>query len=142
MPVKARRPQDGCPSSLFDKVLDEIDKYLFQVQIYGNGEPTLDWPLTQQIVAKAHARRIFTLMSTNATLITDKMAEEIVASDLDYIICGIDGVTQASYEAYRVGGDVNDAIGGMRMLVEARRRQRRKLFIEWQFLINRFNANA
>jgi MoaA/NifB/PqqE/SkfB family radical SAM enzyme len=128
------------PLDLFDQVLDEIGKYLFQCQIYGNGEPLLDWPLTQQIIQKAHARWIFTLMSTNATLITPKMAEEIVASDLDYIICGIDGVTQASYEAYRVGGDVNDAIGGLRMLVEARRRQRRNIFIEWQFLINRFNV--
>ncbi|HSZ56093.1 MAG TPA: radical SAM/SPASM domain-containing protein [Tepidisphaeraceae bacterium] len=128
------------PLDLFDQVLEEIGKYLFQVQIFGNGEPLLDWPRTQQIVSRAHRRRIFTLMSTNCTLVGEKIAEELVASDLDYVICGIDGITQKSYEAYRVGGSVDDALGGLRRLVEQRSRQRRKLFIEWQFLINRFNS--
>jgi MoaA/NifB/PqqE/SkfB family radical SAM enzyme len=128
------------PLDLFDQVLEEIGKYLFQVQIFGNGEPLLDWPRTQQIVARAHRRRIFTLMSTNCTLVSEKIAEELVASDLDYVICAIDGITQKSYEAYRVGGSVDDALGGLCRLVEQRTRQRRKLFIEWQFLINRFNS--
>ena len=30
------------PLDLFDQVLEEIGKYLFQVQIFGNGEPLLD----------------------------------------------------------------------------------------------------
>lgn len=137
---KGKENAGKLPMDVFDQVLDEIGPYLFQCQIFGNGEPLLDWPLTREIVRKAHARRIFTLMSSNCTLITEKMAGEIVASEIDYIICGIDGVTQQSYEAYRVGGDVNDALDGMRMLVDARRRQGRKTFIEWQFLINRFNT--
>jgi MoaA/NifB/PqqE/SkfB family radical SAM enzyme len=137
---KGKEAAGKMPLDLFDQVMDEIGDDLFQLQIFGNGEPLLDWPRTKQIIQKAHDRRIYTLLSTNCTLITKEMAEEIVASDLDYLICGIDGVTQASYEAYRVGGDVNDAIGGMRMLAEARKRQRRKVHIEWQFLVNRFNS--
>jgi MoaA/NifB/PqqE/SkfB family radical SAM enzyme len=129
------------PLDLFDQVLDELGPYLFQCQIFGNGEPLLDWNRTREIIRRAHARRIYTLMSSNCTLITERLADEIVASELDYIICGIDGLTQATYEAYRVGGEAERALGGLRMLVDARRRQRRKLFIEWQFLINRFNSH-
>lgn len=136
---KGKENAGKLPLDLFEEVLDEIGPYLFQCQIFGNGEPLLDWPLTAQVIEEAHSRRIFTLMSTNCTLITEKMADEIVASDLDYVICGIDGITQRSYQAYRVGGDVNDALAGMKMLVDARHRQGRKIFIEWQFLINRFN---
>lgn len=138
---KGKEEAGRLPLDLYDQVLDEIGKDLFQVQIFGNGEPLLDWPRTQEIIRRAHKRRIFTLMSSNATLITEKIAEEIVASDLDYIICGIDGLTQETYSAYRVGGTVDAALGGLRMLVDQRRRQGRKLFIEWQFLINRFNAH-
>ncbi|HZL38026.1 MAG TPA: radical SAM protein [Tepidisphaeraceae bacterium] len=136
------REQAGrLPLDVYDQVLDEIGKYLFQVQIFGNGEPMLDWPRTQEIIRRAHSRRIFTLLSSNCTLITPKIAEEIVGSDLDYIICGIDGLTQKTYEAYRVGGQAADALNGLRLMVEERRRQGRKLFIEWQFLVNRFNAH-
>src|ERR1700691_355727 len=30
----------------FDQILDEVGDYLFQVQIFGQGEPLLDWTLT------------------------------------------------------------------------------------------------
>ena len=138
---KGKEEAGRLPLDLFDQVLNEIGKYLFQVQIFGNGEPLLDWPRTSQIISRSHARRIYTLMSSNCTLISEKVAEELIASPLDYIICGIDGITQKTYEAYRVGGKVEDALGGLRRLVEQRRRQRGRLFIEWQFLINRFNCH-
>ena len=138
---KGKEQAGKLPLDLYDQVLDELGKYLFQVQIFGNGEPTLDWPRTREIITRAHKRRIFTLMSSNCTLITPQIAEEIVASDLDYIICGIDGLTQETYEAYRVGGKAEAAMNGLKLLVEERRKQKRKLFIEWQFLINRFNSH-
>jgi len=138
---KGKEDAGKLPLDLFDQVLEEMGPYLFQCQIFGNGEPLLDWPRTREIIVRAHARRIFTLMSSNCTLITPKIAQELVASPLDYIICGIDGLTQQTYEAYRVGGSAEDALGGLHLLVEERRKQRRKLFIEWQFLINRFNSH-
>jgi hypothetical protein len=72
---------------LFDEILDELGDYLFQCQIFGNGEPLLDWPRTRHIVSKAHGRESFTLISTTATLINADMASELVASGLDYLIC-------------------------------------------------------
>jgi MoaA/NifB/PqqE/SkfB family radical SAM enzyme len=100
----------------------------------------LDWRLTRKVIEKSHARRIFTLLRTKCTLITEKMAEEIVSSGLDHIVCAIDGVSQGAYSAYRVGGDAKVAIAGMRLLAEARRRAKSSIAIEWQFLVNRFNA--
>lgn len=125
---------------LYDRVLSEIGDYLFQIQIFGQGEPLLDWPLTQEIIRRAHQRKIFTLVSTNCTLVNPTIAREIVSSGLDYLVCAIDGITQDSYSKYRVGGRVKDALAGLRLIVEERRRQGSNLVIEWQFLVNAFNV--
>jgi MoaA/NifB/PqqE/SkfB family radical SAM enzyme len=101
----------------------------------------MDWPRTRQIIERSHRRGIFTLVSTNSTLTTPAVAEEVVASGLDYIVCAIDGVSQASYQTYRVGGEVEQALDGMRLLVEERRRQRSRLTIEWQFLVHKHNEH-
>jgi pyruvate-formate lyase-activating enzyme len=132
--------QRKLPLEVFDGLLDELGDYLFHCHIFGVGEPLLDWGLTRQVIEKAHARRIFTLVSTNATLITEKMAQEIVSSGLDHIVCAIDGVSQAAYGAYRVGGKAAEAIGGLRLLAAAKRRANSSITIEWQFIVNRFNA--
>lgn len=138
---EARRKEGGrLPMQLVDRILEEIGDDLIQCQLYGLGEPLLDWPLTRQIVQKAHTHRIFTVVYTNATLIRPEMAEEIVTSGLDYIACAIDGVTQETYGRYRVGGKIEQAFEGLRLLCEARRKHGSRIDIEWQYLVNRHNA--
>jgi len=137
----ARKEDAGrLPLETYEKILDEIGDYLYQCHIFGLGEPLLDWPLTRQIIEKAHQKRVFTLVSTNCTLITPKIAREIVSCGLDYLVCAIDGVSQEVYEKYRVGGKVEKCFAGLRMLAEEQRKQRSKIVIEWQYLVNRFSA--
>lgn len=137
----ARKEDAGrLPMEIYDRILDELGDYLIQCHIFGLGEPLLDWPLTRRIIEKAHKRRIFTLVSTNCTLMTPKIATEIVSSGLDYLVCAIDGVSQEAYGKYRVGGKVENAFQGLRLVCEERRRQRSDITIEWQYLVNRFNA--
>ncbi len=126
---------------LYDRILDEIGDYLFQCQIFGQGEPMLDWPLTRQIIERSHRRNIFTLVSTNCTLITPAIAEQVVSCGLDHLVCAIDGISQKSYETYRVGGKVEDALGGLRRILEQKRKQRSRIEIEWQFLVHAHNAH-
>jgi MoaA/NifB/PqqE/SkfB family radical SAM enzyme len=127
--------------ALYDRLLDEIGRYLFQCQIFGQGEPTMNWRLTRQIIERTHRRRIYTLLSTNCTLITPEMAEEMVGCGLDYLVCAVDGVTQESYGAYRVGGRIEDALAGMQYVVEAKRRLSSRIEIEWQFLVHAGNVH-
>jgi sulfatase maturation enzyme AslB (radical SAM superfamily) len=126
---------------VFDRVLEEAGDYLFQVQIYGQGEPLLDPARTCRIIEKSHRRRIFTLMSTNCTLVKPAVAEAVVANGLDHLVCAIDGITQESYERYRTGGSVEAALDGLRRFLHERRRQRSRMEIEWQFLVHRYNAH-
>ena len=135
---KGRAEAGRLPLDLIDQVFEEIGPYLFQCHIFGNGEPMLDWPRTRHIVRAARRRRVFTLVSTNCTTITPEVAEDVVTSGLDYLVCAIDGTSQASYEKYRVGGSFGRAFDGMRMLAEAARRLRSPIALEWQYLVNAF----
>lgn len=140
--AEARQNDAGKLSlELYDRLLDELGDYLFQCQIFGQGEPTMNWRLTREILVRTHRRRIFTLLSTNCTLITPQMAAEIVSCGLDYLVCAIDGLTQESYGEYRVGGRVEDAMAGMRHVVEAKRRLSARIEIEWQFLVHARNVH-
>jgi MoaA/NifB/PqqE/SkfB family radical SAM enzyme len=140
--AEARKNDAGKLSlALYDRVLDEIGDYLFQCQIFGQGEPTMNWRLTREIIERTHRRRIYTLLSTNCTLITPQMAEEVVGCGLDYLVCAVDGLNQESYGTYRVGGRVEDALAGMRYAVDAKRRQNSRITIEWQFLVHARNVH-
>jgi MoaA/NifB/PqqE/SkfB family radical SAM enzyme len=138
---KGREAAGKLSLDLFDRILDEMGDYLFQCQIFGQGEPMLDWARTRAIIEKCHRRRIFTLLSTNCTLITPKSADELVTCGLDHLVCAIDGISQESYAKYRVGGNVEQALAGMRHVVEARRRHRSGTEIEWQFLVYKDNLH-
>jgi MoaA/NifB/PqqE/SkfB family radical SAM enzyme len=126
---------------LYDRILDEVGDWLFQCQIFGQGKAMLDWNLTRQIIERSHRRRIFTLVSTNCTLITPRIAEEVVSCGLDHLVFAIDGITQQSYEVYRTGGKLDDAMDGMRRVVDQKRKQKSKIELEWQFLVHKHNAH-
>jgi len=129
------------PLDLFDRLLDEVGDYLFQCQIFGQGEPLLDWKLSRKFIERSHARRIFTLLSTNSTLIKPQVAEELVTCGLDHLVCAIDGISQTSYETYRVGGEVEVALDGLRQVLQAKRKHRSRTFVEWQFLVHSRNEH-
>lgn len=138
----ARREDAGrLPLEVLDKILDELGAYLWQCQIFGLGEPLLDWPRTKAIVQRARERRVFTLVSTNCTLVTPEMADDIVTSGLDHLVCAIDGISQESYGKYRVGGRVDVALANLKMLADAKAKHHSKIEIEWQFLVNKYNES-
>jgi MoaA/NifB/PqqE/SkfB family radical SAM enzyme len=133
------REQAGrLPLDLIDDIFKELGPDLFQCHIFGNGEPMLDWPRTRYVVEAAHRAKVFTLISTNCTTITPQIADELVTCGLDYLVCAIDGTSQASYEKYRVGGRFDQAFEGMRLICAAARKHRSRISLEWQFLVNAF----
>ena len=63
--------------------------------------------LCLNLMDEAKRNKIYTATSTNAHFIDEKKAEEIVESGLDRLIISIDGLTQATYENYRVHGKLS-----------------------------------
>lgn len=114
------RPRGRMDLHEFKVLIDEAGDYLLLLMLWNQGEPLLN-PCFVEMVRYARAHRIPTLTSTNGHFIrTAEQAQALVESGLDEIIISLDGVDQESYARYRVGGDLERVLQGIRLLVQAR----------------------
>lgn len=118
---------------VWERVLGEVKEYAHTMQFYFQGEPLLNNGLPQMI-AEAHEAGLYTIVSTNAQAMTPEMAEALVNAGLSRIIVSMDGLTQATYGAYRIGGDIEKAKAALRWLREAKEKLKGRTTIELQCL--------
>jgi radical SAM protein with 4Fe4S-binding SPASM domain len=109
----------------FKRIIDDTHKHLLYLTFYFQGEPYLH-PRFLDMVAYASARNIYTATSTNGHFLTPENARRTVTSGLDRLIVSIDGLTQDSYAAYRVGGQLDKVLDGTRELVRLKKELRSK----------------
>ena len=103
------------------------------MQFYFQGEPLLNKDLATMI-AEAHEAGLYTIVSTNAQAMTEEMTEALVQAGLSRIIVSMDGLTQATYGAYRIGGNIEKAKAALRYLRNAKEQYGGKTVIELQCL--------
>ena len=125
---------------VWERVLRETARHAHTMQFYFQGEPLLNRDLPQMI-AEAHAEGLYTIVSTNAQALTAEMAEQLVRAGLDRIIVSMDGLTQESYGAYRIGGSLDRCKEALRFLHEAKKRLHGRTTVELQCLRLRTNEH-
>ena len=108
-------------ADLYKRRLNEIAHLRLHVKIQftGVGEPLLH-PRWHEIIRHAADMGFFTLMNSNASLLTPENSAKLVESGLDYLHVSLDGLTKATYESIRRGGDFEKVIGNLFNLFEAR----------------------
>ena len=122
------------------RILTQLQSTAHTIQFYFQGEPLLN-PLLPKMIARAHEAGLFTIVSTNAQALTHTMAQELVKSGLNRIIVSIDGFSEESYAAYRVGGSLHRALEGLQFLREAKAQYGSTIYIELQVLRLRTNEH-
>lgn len=128
-------------AATFDAVLGNLSPKTFYLNLYFQGEPLLDPDIIRKI-EKAHKRRLFVALSTNAMAIEQSMAEALCQSRLSKIIISLDGADNDSYEQYRAGGNQNQVLEAIQHLSTARQKVKNcKLIIEVQMLVFSFNED-
>ena len=104
---------------VWHRTLSEVRKTAFVVQFYFQGEPLLNKDLPAMI-REAHEAGLYTIVSTNAQALTQDLAEALVRAGLDRIIVSMDGLTEETYNAYRVGGSLEKTKAALRYLRKAK----------------------
>ena len=119
------------PREVWERVLSEVARTAHTIQFYFQGEPLLnkDLPI---MIREAHDAGLYTIVSTNAKAMTPDLAQALVDAGLDRIIVSMDGLTDASYNAYRIGGSLSKTKEALRYLHEAK--GKRRMVIELQCL--------
>jgi len=125
----------------FRTIIDKTKRTLTNVILHNQGEPTLNDKIFDMI-SYARSNRIRTIMSTNLTLFGEEVCEGIIKSGLDTLIASVDGVTEETYQKYRIGGHFEAVYRNLERLVEMKRRLRRRSpHIVWSFLIFKHNVH-
>ena len=117
------RPTGKLDLDLHEKMLQQVSKTVFYINYYFQGEPFLH-PQFLSLIKAAKRHKIYTSTSTNAHFISKQKALEIVDSGLDRLIISVDGLTQKTYEQYRVHGNLEKVLEATRFLVEAKKERK------------------
>ncbi len=129
------RDTGNLKSDFFVQMINQLHKETFYLTFYFQGEPYIN-PEFLAMVKYAHERNIYTATSTNGHFLNDRNAKETIQSGLDRIIISIDGTTQATYEAYRKNGKLENVLQGTRNLVKWKRELKSATpHIIFQFLV-------
>jgi len=110
------RPTGMMKSDTFDKILEDLGGSINFTDLYCMGEPFLSKNI-YRFIAVAKERGIFVNIDTNGILIDP---DKLLDAGLDLVNFHISGTTQEIHEEYRVGGDLENILGNVRKLVEAR----------------------
>lgn len=122
---------------MFKSLIDNNKRQLINVLLHFQGEPLLHSDLGTMI-SYARENRVFTEFSTNGQLLADNI-DMIKSARPDKIIVSLDGLTQETYEKYRVGGDVNKVFDALQKLSQLPTKIRP--FVVLQFLVFKHNEH-
>lgn len=125
----------------FKSILEKIEKDIFYLTLYFQGEPFLNSEIFEMIRI-ARRKKIYVCTSTNAHFLSADNAQKIITSGLNKLILSIDGTTQESYSQYRKKGDLKVVMKGLENLLSAKINLRSSLpFVEIQFLVFKHNEH-
>lgn len=125
--------------TLFKQIIDELSPYLFSVILYFQGEPFLNKDFLEMIKYSSK-KKIFTISSTNGHFLTPEIADKIVEAGLHRLIISLDGADSETYENYRVGGNFEKVVEGIKNIVRAKNDLKSRFpEIRIQFLVSGYN---
>ncbi|MBN1465269.1 radical SAM protein [candidate division KSB1 bacterium] len=136
-----KRPPGRLDVSQFRQVVDQVADKIIYLTLYHQGEPYLHSQFND-MVAYAKSKGLYVTTSTNGHFFTPEMADRVVQSKLDSMIISLDGATQETYAHYRVRGQLDTVLQGIRNLVDAKKRAATQVpYLFLQFLVMKQNEH-
>jgi radical SAM protein with 4Fe4S-binding SPASM domain len=134
------RPPSFLDLDVHKRLVSEIAGHVRFITYHGQGEPFLH-PRFLELVRQANAANISTWVSTNGHFLGSiEACDEVIASGLAQLTVSLDGATADTYSRYRVGGDFELVLAGIRCLIERRRQLDVPTpKVQLQFLVFRHN---
>jgi radical SAM protein with 4Fe4S-binding SPASM domain len=97
-----KQPKEDMDDVIFRRLVQDAAGSAEHMMLIGLGEPLLD-PKIYERIEYCDTHGIFTLLSTNGTLLDEKASERLLASPLEHVTLSFDGSTKESFEFYRKG---------------------------------------
>jgi radical SAM protein with 4Fe4S-binding SPASM domain len=123
---------------LFGKFLEEVSahhKWVDQVSLNRDGEPTLDKNLHKKIKSLKDAGIKQVTMATNVQLLDEKRIHQYLDAGLDDIMVSIDGVSKKTFEEIRVNLNYETVVQNTLNLIKIRDQLNSPLIIRLRMII-------
>lgn len=135
---RMKRERGFMDIGLYEKVISELRPYLYNVNLYFQGEPMMHPGFFSFICLSGKIR---TVVSTNGHFLTEENSEKLAVSGLSKLVVSLDGMDQQVYSEYRRNGDLGKVIKGIKNVACARDRLNSSVKLELQFLVSRYNEH-
>ena len=97
-----KQPKEDMTDSVYETLVKAAGDSAEHMMLIGLGEPLLD-PEIYNRIAFCDQHKVFTLLSTNGTLLDKTATERLLDTNLEHITLSFDGSTKESFEFYRKG---------------------------------------
>ncbi len=136
------RPPVAMDAELFERVMDQVGPYLLTASLWAWGEPLLH-PRLKQILRAARKHDVATLLSTNGQNLNDeRVLEALIEEPPAYLILALDGLTDQSNSAYRVGARLAPILEGVKKLAAMKRaRGLTRPVLNMRFIVMKHNQH-
>jgi len=111
--------------SLFKKIIDEAAGFVCDVHLLHRGESLLH-PRFFEMARYAHDSGVRAKLHTNATLLDEKKAHQIIDCGLDQISFSFDGYDKETYERIRVNADFEKTVQNIIRFLKIKKERRSK----------------
>ena len=134
-------PRGSMTKDNFVRTINLFKRHIIFLSLQNWGEPLLhkDLPYFLRV---ANENKIFWYLTTNASI---KLSDSVIESILDVpggkVVFDIDGLTQASYEMYRVKGDLSLVLSNIARFVRMKREKGSQVILEGRMIVSKVNEH-
>jgi 12,18-didecarboxysiroheme deacetylase len=116
-----------------ERLIDDLADFGVPVLLFSGGEPLLR-PDILELISRARRRNVRAVISTNGTLIDDRLAARLKEVDLSYVGVSLDGLMDTNDRFRGIPGAFAQALAGIRTCLRA------GIKVGLRFTVNRQNV--
>jgi radical SAM protein with 4Fe4S-binding SPASM domain len=126
-------PAEDFDYEVFKRVIDEVKDHSELIFPWGLGEPLIN-PDVFKMVRYCKEAGLYTVLSTNATLLNEERSRLLLESGLDNLIIAFDGTTPEVYEKYRKNAKFDKVLDNILNFLKLKIQLQSKLFVVMQMV--------
>ena len=126
-------PAQDFDFKLFQRIIDEVKSDTELVFPWGLGEPLIN-PDIFKMIRYCRDAGLYTVVSTNATLLNETRSRLLIESRLNNLIIAFDGTTAEVYETYRKNADFEKVRANILRFLEIKQEMASDIFIVMQMV--------
>jgi MoaA/NifB/PqqE/SkfB family radical SAM enzyme len=144
--TKITRPKGYMPWHIFEKIINECSQFEkgrgLKLILHKDGEPLMDPMLFKRIdYIKAKLKKSTVHFNTNATLLNEDKAINILNSSLDSITFSVDGTSKETYEKIREGLKYDVVVKNVNNFFDKKKELNKKIHVTMQMVVNKDNMH-